>query len=448
MIRTISCLNSKIELLKSNVSCDSCVGMLAENEKLKLDYSTCVEQHEIARAEIIEINSLHSSTCSSTLSNDTCIDSNINPDVLLDINACNMSTISCALCNDLKHEIHDLKQVHDDMSAKLVEHNEKSANLKKVVVMRQNCDLVDSCHENNYFKAKLDGSHIDVSPLKSLHNDMNDKDCDFCLVVIEDLAKLQNVHAQIASQLENTICELDELKVRPSLLGACLEYLKLKLELDARSFNVKKLETELLEKSHVSATSSSCEVCMSLKGTLVHATNENTMLMQDVSYLTSRLERTKLSEKMIEEDLSQVDECVTRSIHKLGLGYKRCEDKGEISTKFVPSSTYKYEEETIKAKQIPYPPYPNPSFNPKRAQKQTMNPSMSNLDGVYTCMFYGRAGHLDEFCFRHKRMEKRRVDYARNIYHNEFIDFPPHISSHAPSCFSHGPNHCSYGFDS
>jgi hypothetical protein len=42
LIRTIACLNSKIELLKSNVSCDSCVGMLGENEKLNLDYSTCV----------------------------------------------------------------------------------------------------------------------------------------------------------------------------------------------------------------------------------------------------------------------------------------------------------------------------------------------------------------------------------------------------------------------
>jgi hypothetical protein len=30
MIQTIACLNSEIELLKSNVSCDSCVGMLAE----------------------------------------------------------------------------------------------------------------------------------------------------------------------------------------------------------------------------------------------------------------------------------------------------------------------------------------------------------------------------------------------------------------------------------
>jgi hypothetical protein len=90
MIRTIACLNSEIELLKSNVSCDSCVGMLAENEKVKLDYSTFVEQLEIDRAEIIKINSIHSSTCSSTLNNDICIDSNDNHDVLLDINACDV----------------------------------------------------------------------------------------------------------------------------------------------------------------------------------------------------------------------------------------------------------------------------------------------------------------------------------------------------------------------
>jgi hypothetical protein len=256
------------------------------------------------------------------------------------------------------------------------------------------------------------------------------------------------VHAQVASQLKSTIYEVDELKARPSLLCACLECPKIKLELDASSFNIIKFETKLLEKSHVSVTLSPCEVCVSLKGKLVHAINENTMLMQDVAYLTSQLERTKLSDKMIDEDLSRVDECVTRSIHKLDLGYERCEDKSEISTKFMLRSTYKDEEETLKAKQILYPPNPEPSFNPKRAQKQTTNPSMANLDGFYTCMFCGRAGHLDEFYFRHKRMEKRRVNYGTNSYHNEFIDFLSHISSHTPSHFSHGPNHRSYGFGS
>jgi hypothetical protein len=147
--------------------------------------------------------------------------------------------------------------VRDDMSTTVVEHNEKSANLEKV---RQNCD---ACHKNNYFKANLDCSHIDVSPSKSLHNDMSDKDCDFCLVVMEDLAKLRVVHVQVASRLESTICELNELKARSSLLGACLKCPKLKLELDTRFLIVKKLETKLLEKSYVSASSSSCEGCVS-----------------------------------------------------------------------------------------------------------------------------------------------------------------------------------------
>jgi hypothetical protein len=267
------------------------------------------------------------------------------------------------------------------------------------------------------------------------------------------------VHAQVASRLESTICELNELKARPSLLGACLECPKLKLELDAHSLNVKKLETKLLEKSHVLVSSSSCEGCVSLKGKRVHATIENTMLVQDVAYLTLQLEGTKLSEKIIEEDLSQVDECVTRSIHKLGLGYERCEDNGEISTKFVPSSTYNDEEETLKAKQIPYPPNPKPSFNPKRGVKRE---SPKPREEAFIYMFCGHAGHLDEFCFRRKRIKRRRVEYARNSYRDEFIDFPPHSYSHvSPRFYSrapprtssrafpqfpHGPNHHSYGF--
>jgi hypothetical protein len=79
-------------------------------------------------------------------------------------------------------------------------------------------------------------------------------------------------------------------------------------------------------------------------------------------------------------------------------------------------------------------------------------------------MFCGRAGHLDEFCFRCKSIEKRRFEYARNSYHDKFLDLPPHsysrvlprsyshvlprTSSCALSQFTHGPNHRSYGFGS
>jgi hypothetical protein len=72
------------------------------------------------------------------------------------------------------------------------------------------------------------------------------------------------------------------------------------------------------------------------------------------------------------------------------------------------------------------------------------------------CMFCGRPGHLDEFCFWCKRIEKWRFDYARNSYRDEFFYFLPcsysralpHTSSRALPQFAYGPNHRSYGFGS
>jgi hypothetical protein len=53
-----------------------------------------------------------------------------------------------------------------------------------------------------------------------------------------------------------------------------------------------------------------------------------------------------MSEKMIEEDLSLIEESVTKSTYKLDVSFKRCEDKGEkIALKFVSSSNYHKEEE-------------------------------------------------------------------------------------------------------
>jgi hypothetical protein len=133
---------------------------------------------------------------------------------------------------------------------------------------------------------------------------------------------------------------------------------------------------------------------------------------------------------------------VIKSTYKLGVGFERCEDKGEKSApKFVPSSNYHQEEEALKPIKAHYPSNLKPSFNPKRGvKKNILKPS----EEVNICMFCGRASHLDEFCFRHKRMEKICVDYARNSYHDEFIDFLPHFSSRTLSRFSHGPNHRSY----
>ena len=135
---------------------------------------SCVEHLEFARAEIDAVHSLHSNTSFSTLNCDTCLDSYGNHDALHDMHTSSVSTNFCTSCIDLKYEIETLNKVRDDMSIKLVEHNDMSA------------------HE-----------------------------CVSCLVVMEVLVKMKYVHAQVVSQLEITIEELDELRARPVLFNAC-----------------------------------------------------------------------------------------------------------------------------------------------------------------------------------------------------------------------------------
>jgi hypothetical protein len=195
-------------------------------------------------------------------------------------------------------------------------------------------------------------------------------------------------------------------------------------------------------------------VCSSLKGKFFHATKENTELKQEVAYLTARLEKTVWREKMIEEDLSRVQESATKSTYKLGVGFERCDKKGEKSApKFVSSSNYHKEEEALKPVKTHCPSNPKSSFKLKRDVKKE-TPKLR--EEAFVCMFYDHADHLDEFCFRRKRIEKTRFDYARNSYRDEFSDFSPRSfshalprpSSHALPCFSHGPNYHSYGFGS
>jgi hypothetical protein len=184
--------------------------------------------------------------------------------------------------------------------------------------------------------------------------------------------------------------------------------------------------------------------------------------------LTARLEKTVLSKKMTEEDLSRVEESATKSTYRLGVGFERCEKKGEKSvSKFILNSSYHKEEATIKSTKAHYPSNPKPSFNPKR---ETRKEPPKPREEAFICMFCGRVGHLDEFCFRRKRIERRRVEYDRNSYRDEFLDWSscpysripprsyshasshtfsralPHTSSHTLPQFAHGPNHRSYGF--
>jgi hypothetical protein len=163
---------------------------------------------------------------------------------------------------------------------------------------------------------------------------MSVKPCDNCTLIMVNYADLWLVHSHVARLLDGARLKLRELKAHSRLLGVCTSCPVLRYDLDASAVEIK---------DHVSRYSilyPLCKLCVSLKE-LFHATKENTELQQEVAYLTTHLEKTVLSEKMVEDDSSRVEESATKSTYKLDIGFERCEDKGEKSApKFIPSSTY------------------------------------------------------------------------------------------------------------
>jgi hypothetical protein len=282
--------------------------------------------------------------------------------------------------------------------------------------------------ENKKLNLELECASSEIAALPSTHDDMSAKPCDNCKMIMVNYADLWLVYSFVASLLDGARLELRDLKAHSTLLGACTACPVLRSDLEADVVEIKDLKHKLDLSSRYTILSPPCEACVSLKGKLFHATKKNTEIQQEVAYLTARLEKTVFSEKIIEEDLRRVEESATKSTYRLSVGFERCEKKGEKSAPmFVPSSSYHKEEEAFKPIKAHYPSNPKPSFNPmKEAWKEIPKPR----EEAFVCMFCGRAGHLDEFCFRRKRIERRRVEYARDSYRDEFIDFLPRSYSH------------------
>jgi hypothetical protein len=250
--------------------------------------------------------------------------------------------------------------------------------------------------ENKKLNLELESSFSKIASLRSVHDDMSAKPWDNCTMIMINYADLCFVHSQVESQLKGAKLELRELKARSLLLGAYTSHPLLRSDLEASIVEIKDIKHKLDHSSRYTVLSPLCESRDSLKGKLFHATKENTELQQEVNYLTAHLEKTKLNEKMIEDDVSRIEESATKLTYKLGVEFERCEYKGRKSApKFIPSSNY-HKEETIKSTKTHYPSNPKPSFNSKRnVKKETSKPR----EEPFICIFCGCAGHLDEFCF-------------------------------------------------
>jgi hypothetical protein len=136
---------------------------------------------------------------------------------------------------------------------------------------------------------------------------MSAKPCDNCTMIIVNYADLWLVHSHVGRLLDGARLKLKELKVHSRLFGVCTSCPVLRSDLEASAIEIKDLKHKLDHSSCYNILSPPCDTCGSLKGNLFHATKENIELQQEVAYLTARLEKTVLSEKMIEGDLSRVE---------------------------------------------------------------------------------------------------------------------------------------------
>jgi hypothetical protein len=138
---------------------------------------------------------------------------------------------------------------------------------------------------------------------------------------------------------------------------------------------------------------------------------------------------------------------------------------------FLAPATIKKMKHSNQPKPITHPIQSHPSIQREKQGKKLPSRERKLLCACFVAVLVTwRAGHLDEFCFRWKRIERRRIEYARDSYRDEFIDFPPHSYSrvlprfyshalsrtfshalpHTSSCalpqFTHGTDHLSYCF--
>jgi hypothetical protein len=272
---------------------------------------------------------------------------------LMDKSSRNISDSDFDVCDDLSPK---------SLSLRVVELENALCNQDKLL-----CKIF--C-ENKKLNLEDEGAFSEIASLRSLHDDMSAKPCDNYNMIMVNYTDLLLVHTQVASQLRGAKLELRELKSCSLLLCACNSCPWLRSDLEATAIEIKDLKHRLDHASHYTVLTPPCELCGSLMGKFFHATKENTELKQEVGYLTSCLERTVVSEKMIEDDLSHVEESATKSTYKLSVVFERCEDKGEKrAPKFVPTFNYHKEMETIKSTKPHYPSSPKPSFNPKSEER-------------------------------------------------------------------------------
>jgi hypothetical protein len=146
----------------------------------------------------------------------------------------------------------------------------------------------------------------------------------------------------------------------------------LRSDLEAATIEIKDVKHKLDHSSRYTVLSPPCEACVSLKGKLLHATKGNTELQQEVAYLAAHLEKTTLSEKMVEEDLSRVEESATKSTYRFGVGLRdvRRKVRRVLLCLFLAPATIKKRKHSNQPKPITHPIQSHPSTQREKQEKK------------------------------------------------------------------------------
>jgi hypothetical protein len=282
-----------------------------------------------------------------------------------------------------------------------------------------------------------------IDSLKSASIVTNEHECTDCSTFLGELTVLKEKYASKVQELDVVRVELDEMKSRPSLLGACTSCPVLHENLDASLAYARYLEAQL--KAPIPTICSTCEINvvknMELAHYVDHLQDENDELRKLMGWLSGH---EPLLSIMIETYERQDRE----ALGAMKVGEESGENEGKIrdipeppkthhKNAFVPKPNHLRNRLDTTPSPPVFPPQTNnleepikfksvlgDEFSRKKGEKPSEekpseeklepkeNPKQKPKPKPFHCEHCGRDGHLVEFCFWRKREERLARELA------------------------------------
>jgi hypothetical protein len=324
--------------------------------------------------------------------------------------------------------LRDTKKMRKDLRAQLENASEKVGEL-----------------ESKLLEFKLENDSLNLAPTIS-----DDVECTECDAWLNEIKLLNEKNASTVAKLDALRTEYDDLKARPTLLGACKSCRTMHAKLiDARS-TISTLEASL--KSPVVNACTSCDEVtlrnLKLTSRFDVIYEENNYLRKVLGWLSGQEPQLKI---MIEE---------FKRADGRGLGFEKLDEKvGENSGESVYEKCVESnpEFEVIRDIQVPLPIAPKNTFTPKpnhlcnkldtthdpprfppktndfkkpvkfvseKDEKPREKPEPRPKPIPFRCEYCGKERHLVEFCYKRKRDERLAREQANQDRYRQSHGIP------------------------